>query len=220
MKKKTLRICFFALIFLVAAAVIFIGNDKSTTSNPTENTSRKTTPSTSSTSDLAGESPGGGVPTAAEKPATDTKRSQRPERVTKWDGDVSVPTAPLRSDAAMGGREAFAVATVGETKIDLRPDQDGFFQRMHTGYNQGIDFTVRYPGLKSDTDVYIGVLDGGKSDVTEPLKPDENGAIRFNFVTGPYDGAYRIALTTSENDVKMMDIWVGKPEWEQPNTGG
>lgn len=121
----------------------------------------------------------------------------------------------MPSDAASGGSKAFAVARAGASRADLRTDQNGMFQRMHSATGQRIEFQVSYPGMKSTEWVDVGILDGGTLEPTGPLKPDKNGHISFVFHTGPSDGSYRISLTTSDHDTKMLDIWAGRPEWEE-----
>ena len=78
-----------------------------------------------------------------------------------------------------------------------------------------IEFQVRYPGMKPTDWVDVGILDGGTLETTGPIKPDKEGRISFVFHTGPSDGSYRITLTTSDHDTKMLDIWAGRPEWEK-----
>lgn len=124
----------------------------------------------------------------------------------------------MPADAAIGGRVAYAVARAGSSRADLRPDQNGMFQRMHAAKDQKIEFQVRYPGLKSSDWVNVGILDGGTLDAEGPIKPDKEGRVSFTFQTGPSDGSYRIILTTSDNDTKMIDVWAGRPEWEEPIT--
>jgi hypothetical protein len=121
----------------------------------------------------------------------------------------------MPSDAASGGRKAFAVARAGASRADLRPDQNGMFQRMHSATSQRIEFQLSYPGMKSTEWVDVGILDGGTVEPTGSLKPDKNGNISFVFHTGASDGSYRISLTTSDHDTKMLDIWAGRPEWEE-----
>lgn len=120
------------------------------------------------------------------------------------------------SDAAVGGRTAYAFARAGRAREDLKPDQNGLFQRLHAPKNQRIEFQVRYPGLKPDASVDVGILDGGTLEDPQTLKPDSRGRVSFVFHTGPTDGSYRILLTTSDGDIKMLDVWAGRPEWEDP----
>jgi hypothetical protein len=118
------------------------------------------------------------------------------------------------TDAAIGGKTAYAIARAGSSRADLQPDQNGMFQRMHAAVEQRIEFQVRYPGLKAGQWVDIGILDGGTLETAGRVKPDAEGRVSFVFKTGPSDGSYRISLTTSEHDIKMLDVWAGRPEWE------
>lgn len=122
------------------------------------------------------------------------------------------------SDAAIPGKTAYVLARLGDSKADLRPDQNGMFQRLHAPVDSSIEFQIRYADLKKDDLVHVGLLDGGKLEDEGPLKPDAMGRIAFKFQTGPSDGSYRISLTTSDHDAKMIDVWAGRPEWEQPVT--
>lgn len=133
-------------------------------------------------------------------------------------GQTGLWSGVAPSDAAIGGREAYAIARAGASKVDLKPDQNGTFQRLFAPKDETIEFQVRYPGLKPNQSVDIGILDGGTLDTAGPLIPDAQGRISFVFKTGPSDGSYRIALTTSDHDIKMIDIWAGRPEWEEPIT--
>jgi hypothetical protein len=120
------------------------------------------------------------------------------------------------SDSAIGGRTAYAFARAGESREDLKPDQNGLFQRLHAPKNQRIEFQVRYPGLKAGASVDVGILDGGTLEEPQTLTPDSQGRVSFVFHTGPTDGSYRISLSTSDGDTKMLDVWAGRPEWEDP----
>ncbi len=122
------------------------------------------------------------------------------------------------ADAAIPGKTAYATARLGNSKADLKPDQNGMFQRLHAPVDSSIQFQVRYSDLKSGAVVHVGLLDGGKLDEQGPFKPDSLGRVSFRFQTGSTDGSYRLILTTSDHDVKMIDVWAGRPEWEHPIT--
>lgn len=99
------------------------------------------------------------------------------------------------SDAAIPGKTAYGLARLGDSKADLRPDQNGMFQRLHAPVDSSIEFQIRYTDLKKDDVVHVGLLDGGKLEDAGPFKPDPMGRIAFKFQTGPSDGSYRISLT-------------------------
>jgi hypothetical protein len=124
----------------------------------------------------------------------------------------------MADDAAVPGKASYAVATLGGSKADLKPDQNGMFQRLHAPTDSPIDFLIRYTDLEENSVVHVGLLDGGSLDRQGPFEPDSLGRVSFRVSTGASDGSYRLLLTTSDHDVKMIDVWAGRPEWEQPIT--
>lgn len=138
-----------------------------------------------------------------------TKPTERPQ-VNKSTPSSSDPisSGPMRSSSAVGGKPAHALARVGKTEVKLRPDQEGGFQQLQAKSNQAIEFTVSYPWLKKNSEVTIGVMDGGSLSGSPISTADESGKITFTFTTGAYPGAYRILLNTPDGDRKSLEIWV------------
>jgi hypothetical protein len=138
-----------------------------------------------------------------------TKPTERPQ-VNKSTPSSSDPisSGPMRSSSAVGGKPAHARALVGKTEVKLKPDQEGSFQQLQAKSNQAIEFTVSYPWLKKNSEVTVGVMDGGNLSGSPVCTSDERGNITFTFTTGAYPGAYRILLNTPDGDRKSLEIWV------------
>ncbi len=138
-----------------------------------------------------------------------TKPTERPQ-VNKSTPTSSDPisSGPMRSSSAVGGKPAHALALVGKTEVKLKPDQEGGFQQLQAKSNQAIEFTVSYPWLKKNSEVTVGVMDGGNLSGSPVCTADERGNITFTFTTGAYPGAYRILLNTPDGDRKSLEIWV------------
>ncbi len=170
----------------------------------------------SGTSNSANLSTNGAENTTASNPSTKTntgnlatKPTERPQvnKSTPSSFDP-ISSGPMRSSSAVGGKPAHALAVVGKTEVKLKPDQEGGFQQLQAKSNQAIEFTVSYPWLKKNSEVTIGVMDGGNLSGSPICTADENGKINFTFTTGAYPGAYRILLNTPDGDSKSLEIWV------------
>lgn len=148
-------------------------------------------------------------PSSASASNSKTKPTERPQfnKTTPSSSDP-ISSGPMRSNTAISGKPAHAVAHVGKTEVQLKPDQEGSFQQLHAKSNQAIDFTVSYPSLKKNSEVTLGVMDGGNLSGSPVCNTDERGNITFTFTTGAYPGAYRILLHTPDGDRKSLEIWV------------
>lgn len=143
--------------------------------------------------------------------------ARRVSRMPVTAGKSGIWSGAMPSDAAIGGRVAYAVASVGESHADLRPDQYGTFQRACVPGDTSIAVRLRYPGLAAGETISIGVMDGGELQGPVTRAADKNGAVDFTFVSGPDSGSHRIMLG-ADGDVKILDFWVGPPEFAFAST--
>lgn len=147
-------------------------------------------------------------------PDTDTLENARlVSRMPVTAGHSGIWSGVMPSDAAIGGRVAYAFASVGDSRADLRPDQFGTFQRAYVPKETDVEINVRYPGLDAGETVSIGVFDGGSLEGASALKADNKGSVNFVFRTGSNNGSYRLMLSAG-NDVKILDFWAGPHEEE------
>lgn len=127
----------------------------------------------------------------------------------------TISTLPTGTGAAatseLGGTPAQATVLVKGKKINLTPDEIGFFPRILLGVNEKVKVVVSYPEGTPEDPLVIQAEDGGhvnQNQIVTHGKLDASKQISFDFEAGENDGIYRVTVRKGF-DEKRLDFWVG-----------